>query len=71
MPLGRSTTPGNAKTRRAYSSVKRGSLGCWSSWVCGLEEVVRGREPKRDGSGGRDGIRPVYDGRAPVGAEGV
>src|SRR5215210_7229312 len=42
--LGRSSTPGTAKTLRASSSTTS-SGGFCSSWVCGLVGVVLGRDP--------------------------
>src|SRR5918992_324484 len=44
MTLGRSSTPGRAKTLRASSSTTSRS-GLCSSWVCGLVGVVLGRDP--------------------------
>src|ERR671910_3512990 len=44
MALGRSSTPGTAKTLRASSSTTS-SGGFCSSWVCGLVGVVLGRDP--------------------------
>src|SRR5829696_2058879 len=44
MALGRSSTPGRAKTLVASSSTTS-SGGFCSSWVCGLVGVVLGRDP--------------------------
>src|SRR5215204_6002221 len=44
MALGRSSTPGRAKTILASSSTTSRSGFC-SSWVCGLVDVVLGRDP--------------------------
>ena len=49
MALGRSSTPASANARRASSSTTGGS-GFWSSCVCGLVGVVRGRGPSLRGS---------------------